>query len=47
MEIFTLVKANIRKKKSSFISIVILMTIVVASIVTILGVKKNYQAGLW
>lgn len=46
MEIFTLVKANIRKKKSSFISIVILMTIVVASIVTILGVKKNYQAGM-
>ncbi|MBE5943164.1 MAG: ABC transporter permease [Lachnospiraceae bacterium] len=45
MEIFTLVKANIRKKKSSFISIVILMTIVVASIVTILGVKKNYQVG--
>ena len=45
MEIFTLVKANIRKKKSSFISIVILMTIVVASIVTILGVKKDYQVG--
>lgn len=46
MEIFTLVKANIRKKKSSFISIIILMTIVVASIVTILGVKKNYQEGM-
>ncbi len=45
MEIFTLVKANIRKKKSSFISIIILMTIVVASIVTILGVKKDYQVG--
>lgn len=46
MEIFTLVKANIRKKKGAFISIVILMTIVVASIVTILGVKHNYQAGM-
>ncbi len=46
MEIFTLVKANIRKKKSSFISIIILMTIVVASIVTILGVKHNYQEGM-
>lgn len=45
MEILTLVKANIRKKKGSFISIIILMTIVVASIVTILGVKKNYQVG--
>ncbi len=46
MEIFTLVKANIRKKKGLFISIIILMTIVVASIVTILGVKKNYQEGM-
>lgn len=45
MEILTLVKANIRKKKGSFISIIILMTIVVASIVTILGVKENYQVG--
>lgn len=46
MEIFTLVKANIRKKKGSFISIIILMTIVVASIVTILGVKHNYHEGM-
>ena len=46
MDIFTLVKANIRKKKSSFISIIILTAIVVAVVVTVIGVKDNYHAGM-
>ena len=46
MEIFTLVKANIRKKKGSFISIIMLTTLLVAAVVTILGVKENYHAGM-
>lgn len=46
MEIFTLVKANIRKKKGSFINIIILTAIAVAVTVTILGVKSNYHKGM-
>ena len=46
MDIFTLVKANIRKKKSSFISIVILTAIVVAVVLTVVGVKDNYHKGM-
>lgn len=41
MEILTLLKANIRHKKGSFISIVILMTIVSMSLTAILSVKEN------
>ena len=41
MEIFTLLKANIRYKKGSFISIVLLMIIIAMSLTTILSVKEN------
>lgn len=46
MEILTLVKANIRKKKGSFISIIILTMLAVAVTVTVIGVKHNYHAGM-
>lgn len=41
MEILTLLKANIRHKKGSFISIVILMAIISMSMTAILSVKEN------
>lgn len=41
MDIFTLLKANIRYKKGAFISIVLLMMIIAMSLTTILSVKEN------
>lgn len=41
METVTLLKANIRYKKGSFISIVLLMIIIAMSLTTILSVKEN------
>lgn len=41
MEIFTLLKANIRYKKGAFISIVLLMIIITISLTTILSAKEN------
>lgn len=41
MDIFTLLKANIRGKKGSFISIVLLMMIIAMSLTTVLSVKEN------
>lgn len=41
MEIFTLLKANIRGKKGSFISIVLLMMIIAMSLAIVLSVKEN------
>ncbi len=41
MEIFTLLKANIRGKKGSFISIVFLMMIISMSLAIVLSVKEN------
>ena len=46
MEIITLLKANIRKKKSTFISIMLLMVIIVAAMTSILSVQDNYNKGL-
>lgn len=41
MEIFTLLKANIRHKKGSFVSIMILMLIVSMSFTAIFSLKDN------
>lgn len=46
MEILTLLKAFIKKKKSTFISIMLLTTIVVASIISIVSVRDNYKNGI-
>ena len=41
MEIITLVKANIRHKKGSFTSIIILMTIISAALLSMLSVQGD------
>ena len=41
MEIWTLLKANIRHKKGSFFSIVLLMIIISMSLTAVLSIKKN------
>lgn len=46
MEIFTLLKANIRKKKGTFLSILILMAIISAVTTAIFSVRDNYNKGL-
>ena len=46
MDIITLLKANIRKKKSTFISIMLLMVIIVAAMTSILSVQNNYDQAL-
>ncbi len=46
MGIFTLLKANIRYKKKSFISVVILMIIISTSITSVLNIKSNYIEGI-
>lgn len=46
MEILTLLKANIRKKKSTFISIMVLTAIIVATMISILAVQDNYNQAL-
>ncbi len=43
MEIITLLKSNIKKKKSTFISIMVLTVIVVTCMVTIFSVRDNYN----
>ncbi len=46
MEMLILLKANIRKKKGTFISIAILMAIVVTICTSIISVRDNYLNGL-
>lgn len=46
MEIITLLKANIRKKKGTFISILLLTAIVTAMTTSIFSVRDNYQNGM-
>ncbi|MEE1220107.1 MAG: FtsX-like permease family protein [Ruminococcus sp.] len=46
MEIFTLLKANIRHKKGSFISIIILMIIVSMSFTAVFSLKNNCTNGI-
>lgn len=46
MEILTLLKANIKKKKSTFISVALLMMIVVSTATAILSTRNNYLVGI-
>ena len=46
MEILTLLKANIRRKKGTFISIVLLTTIITAVMTSIFSVRDNYGDAL-
>lgn len=43
MEILTLLKANIKKKKGTFISVAFLMVIISAVMTSLISVKDNYQ----
>ena len=47
MEILTLLKANIRHKKGSFTSVVILTMIIAMSVTTILGIKESAFEGVY
>lgn len=46
MEILTLIKANIRRKKGSFISVVLLTLIIAMSVTTILSIKESTFKGV-
>ena len=46
MELSILLKANIKYKKGSFISVMILTLIIVTTAAAVLGVRKNYQSAL-
>ena len=46
MEILTLVKANIKKKKSTCISVLLLTAIVVSLLTAMFSVRKNYETSL-
>jgi len=46
MEILTILKANLKKKKGTFICIVILMTIITTILTAIISVRDNYLHGL-
>ncbi len=46
MEIWTLVKANIKKKKSTCISVLLLTAIVVSLLTAMFSVQKNYETSL-
>ncbi len=46
MEIFTLLKANIRHKKGSFVSVILLMTIASMVLTLILGMWENIYNGI-
>ncbi len=47
MEILTLLKANIRHKKGSFLSVVLLSLIIAMSFTTILGIKESAFQGVY
>lgn len=46
MEIFTLLKANMLKKKGTFISIMILMLLITAMMISVISVKYNYNKAI-
>lgn len=46
MEITTLLRAGIRSKKGSFISVLILAFLIVATAASVMGVRKNYRSAL-
>lgn len=46
MEIITLLRANMLKKKGTFISIMILMLLITAMIISVVSVKHNYNSAI-
>ena len=46
MEILTLLKANIRRKKGSFVSVILLTLIISISVTTILSIKESAFSGI-
>lgn len=46
MEILTLIKANIRRKKGSFVSVILLTFIIAMSVTTILSIKESAFKGI-
>ncbi len=46
MEIFTLIKANIRHKKGSFVSIILLMFVIAVAMISILSAQDNIHSGI-
>lgn len=46
MEILTLLKANIRRKKGSFLSVILLSLIITMSVTTILSIKESASKGV-
>lgn len=46
MEILTLIKANIRRKKGSFVSVILLTLIITMSVTTILSIKESAFKGI-
>ena len=46
MEVLTLLKANIRHKKGSFVSIIILMLIISLTFTAIISIKNNCENGI-
>ncbi len=46
MEILTLVKAGMRNRKGIYFGFVLLTTLIVVSVMTMIGVSKNYNAGI-
>lgn len=46
MEILTLLKANIRRKKGSFVSVILLTLIITMSVTTILSIKESAFKGI-
>lgn len=47
MEIWTLFKANVRKKKGTLVGVAILTAIVMAVVASILGIRENYEQGYY
>ncbi len=46
MEVFTILKKDIKKKKGIFICIALLSTLIIASFLSIFGVKSEYNRGM-
>ena len=46
MEILTLLKANMKRKKGTFVGILLLTAIIVAMMSSIFSVRDNYHAGM-
>ena len=46
MEIITLLRANIRHKKGSFISVILLTLLIAMSITTVLSIQESTRTGV-